>query len=269
MQKSTDGAYRIVAPPLERRLAMESFAALPSSHPIVALLELDVTTAQDAIAAQQRAGVRVSLFAFLVRSIAVALAEHPELRWMRHRHRLVCFEDVDVSIPVEVYGAHGHFPREVVVRRAQALSAAAIYAQLERAREREQQEGVLGPEDRWSRRMMGLLHLVPAPLRRWYMRRLMGDAFAVKRRAGTTLVTSVGKFADIPGFALTFTTGPRATTFAVGSVVDKPWLHGGKIAIRSILGFAIVLNHDLVDGAPGARFARRLQQLVESADGLS
>jgi hypothetical protein len=29
-----------------------------------------------------------------------------------------------------------------------------------------------------------------------------------------------------------------------------------------------MINHNLVDGAPAARFAARLQQLIESGDGL-
>jgi pyruvate/2-oxoglutarate dehydrogenase complex dihydrolipoamide acyltransferase (E2) component len=35
-----------------------------------------------------------------------------------------------------------------------------------------------------------------------------------------------------------------------------------------MLDLTISVDHDLVDGAPAARFARRLADLVESADGL-
>ena len=100
------------------------------------------------------------------------------------------------------------------------------------------------------------------------MRVFMRNAFTVKRRAGTTLVTSVGKFASIPGFAFTFSTGPRAAAFAVGSVVEKPCAVGGRIEARSVLSLSVMINHDLLDGAPAARFAARLRTLVESGAGL-
>ena len=262
------GRFEIFQPKFERQLAIDAFAALPPSHPMVALLELDVTDPLDAIAGLRRGGTRVSLFAFLVRSIAVAIAEHPDLNLIRHGRRLVRFEDVDVSVPVEVTTPDGKFPREIVIRRAHLQSPAEIYATIEAARTLHQETGSTSAEDRWSRRLMHALRFVPAFIRRRLMRVFMRNAFTVKRRAGTTLVTSVGKFASIPGFAFTFSTGPRAAAFAVGGVVEKPCVVGGRIEARSVLSLSIMINHDLLDGAPAARFAARLRTLVESGAGL-
>jgi chloramphenicol O-acetyltransferase len=263
------GRYTITPLAPDRRFAIESYGALPPSHLMTAVMELDVTTALARIEALRQAGTRVSLFAFLVHVIAKAIREHPDLNRVRHGNRLVDFDDVDVSVPVEVSTPQGKFPREIVVRGAQTRSPAEIFRFIEAAREQHRARGSLGAEDRWARRMMRLLLLLPRFVRLFLMRVTMRSAFAVKRLAGTTLVTSVGKFASIPGFAFSFTTGPRASAFAIGSVVDKPWIHQGQIVPRSILGLSVMLNHDLVDGGPAARFARRLQQLVESAEGLS
>jgi pyruvate/2-oxoglutarate dehydrogenase complex dihydrolipoamide acyltransferase (E2) component len=87
--------------------------------------------------------------------------------------------------------------------------------------------------------------------------------FTVKRRAGTTLVTSLGNVVSIPGFVIPFTGGPRSASFALGSVVQKPVVRDGEIVARSMLSVTIVLDHDVVDGGPAARFATRLQELVE------
>jgi pyruvate/2-oxoglutarate dehydrogenase complex dihydrolipoamide acyltransferase (E2) component len=258
------GHFRMFRPAFERQLAMDAFAALPPNHPMVALLELDVTDALAAIDAQQRAGTRLSLFSFLVHCIAVAISEHPELNLVRHGQKLVQFEDVDVSVPVEVRTAAGPFPREIVLRRAHARSPAELFAEIEAARADYAGSGQLSAEDRAFRKLMGLLRWVPRFVRLALMRLYVRSAFRIKRSAGTAIVTSVGKFASIPGFGFTFTTGPRAAAFAVGSVVQRPWVHHGKVAIRSILGLSIIVNHDLLDGAPAARFARRLQALVES-----
>jgi pyruvate/2-oxoglutarate dehydrogenase complex dihydrolipoamide acyltransferase (E2) component len=257
------GAFRVERATFERQLAMDAFAALPPNHPMIALLELDVTDALAAIAAQRAVGTRVSLFAFLVRSIARAISEHPDLNLVRHGKKLVRFEDVDVSVPVEVTTRDGNFPRELVLRRAHARGATDLYAELEAARTGFGQSGDLGAEDKGYRRAMGLLRWLPGFVRAALMRLFIRSAFRIKQSAGTTLVTSVGKFASMPGFGFTFTTGPRAAAFAVGTVSEKPWVHEGQICVRSILGFSIIVNHDLLDGAPVARFARRLQELVE------
>jgi pyruvate/2-oxoglutarate dehydrogenase complex dihydrolipoamide acyltransferase (E2) component len=267
-RRDRDGPFAVFRPPFERQLAMDAFAALPANHLMVALLELDVTDAVAAIEARQRTGVRTSLFAFLVRSIAVAISQHPDLNLVRHGTKLVRFADVDVSVPVEVTTPQGSFPRELVLRQAQRRSADDLYAELETARERFRHSGATGAEDRWFRRTMAALRWVPGFVRIAAIRLFMRSAFRIKRSAGTTLVTSVGKFAAIPGFAFTFSTGPRAAAFAVGSVVAKPWVHQGQVCVRSVVAVSIMVNHDLVDGAPAARFASRLKELIESADGL-
>jgi len=265
---SAPGRYEVIVPPLDRQLAMDAFAAVPTGHPMVALLELDVTDALAAIDALRQRGVRVSLFAFLVRCIAAAIAEHPDLNLVRHGRRLVRFEDVDVSVPVEVRTAAGDFPREVVIRRAQDQSAPDIYSELETARTRHCETGEMSDEDRWARRAMRAIRWLPRFVRIGIIRLIVKSAFRIKERGGTTLVTSVGKFAAIPGHAFTFSTGPRAAVFVVGGVVDKPWAHAGEIVLRSVLSLSVIVDHDLVDGAPAARFAERLRELVESADGL-
>ena len=42
----------------------------------------------------------------------------------------------------------------------------------------------------------------------------------------------------------------------------------GRIEPRQILSLTIIFDHDVIDGAPAARFARRLVELIESGYGL-
>jgi pyruvate/2-oxoglutarate dehydrogenase complex dihydrolipoamide acyltransferase (E2) component len=247
---------------------MDAFRALPTGHPMVAILELDVTDALSRIEDLRQHGERLSLFTHVLRSIAVAMSEHPDMNLVRHGKNLMRFEDVDVGVPVEVETDHGRFPREVVIRRAQDRSAQEIYAELETARARQRMTGSLGDEDRWAQRLMRFSLCLPAFVRVGMIRWITRSAHNIKQTAGTTLVTSVGKFANIPGYSFTFTTGPRAAAFVVGGVAEKPWQHRGQIALRSVLPLSLIIDHDLVDGAPAARFAVRLKELVESSDGL-
>ncbi|MBL8923023.1 MAG: 2-oxo acid dehydrogenase subunit E2 [Myxococcaceae bacterium] len=262
------GRYTIERPSFSRQIAIDAFAALPESHPMVAMLELDASRALAAISRRQAAGEQVSLFAFVIHCIATALAEHPALNAVMHGRSVVRFDDVDISVPVEVETDGERVPREVVVRRAQDASPLQVYQQLTQARGAQRTQGTLGREDSFNRRLGRLARWVPRPLRLWLLRRFISDAFRVKRLAGTTLVTSVGKFAAMPGHAFTFTTGPRAAMFVVGGAVERPWVHEGQLVVRQVLSLSVMVNHDLVDGAPMARFATRLQALVESAHGL-
>ena len=259
----------IIRPALGRQLAMDAFAALPSGHPMVAILELDVTQAWAAIDRLQGQGARVSLFAFVVRQIALAIAEHPDLNLVRHGRRLVRFDDVDVCVPVEVPTREGPFPRDIVIRRAQDRTVAQILAQIEEARDRYGRDGDLGQEDRWVHRTQRVFRWLPRLVRIPLLRLIIRSAFRVKTHAGTTIVSSVAKFTSIPGAAFTLITGPRAAAFVVGGVAEKPWVHEGIVVPRKILSLSVIVDHDLVDGAPVARFATRLRDRIESGAGLS
>jgi pyruvate/2-oxoglutarate dehydrogenase complex dihydrolipoamide acyltransferase (E2) component len=54
----------------------------------------------------------------------------------------------------------------------------------------------------------------------------------------------------------------------VGGIGEKPGVVDGHIAIREYLSLTISFDHDMIDGAPAARFTQRLKDLVESGYGL-
>jgi pyruvate/2-oxoglutarate dehydrogenase complex dihydrolipoamide acyltransferase (E2) component len=54
----------------------------------------------------------------------------------------------------------------------------------------------------------------------------------------------------------------------VGGITRKPGLVDGRIEPREYLALTVSIDHDIVDGAPAARFARRLREIVESAEVL-
>ena len=257
------GEYRIEDIPPARRLTVDAFDALPAMHAMSAFMELDVTAPAKRISELRDQGVEVSLFSHVVHAVGVALGEHPGLNVLRHGRRVAHFEDVDVSIPVEVGAGGRKVPLQMVIRRAQDKRAPEIYAEIAEAKDRHQEQGNIGDEDRWARRLSRIARFIPPWVRRWLVRRITANALLVKRRSGTTLVTSVGKFAAIPGFVTSFAAGPRATTFILGSVVDKPVARDGRVVVRSILALTCIFDHDVVDGGPAARFATRLKELVE------
>jgi len=92
-----------------------------------------------------------------------------------------------------------------------------------------------------------------------------GDAFGYEEpavvHAGPVeelprLVAECLEAAEIPRGVVNMVTGP-------GPVV------GDEIAIREYLDLTLSIDHDIVDGAPAARFGQSLRELLESASGLA
>ncbi len=89
----------------------------------------------------------------------------------------------------------------------------------------------------------------------------------MKKVAGTTVVTSVGMFGSGTAWGLAFL--PMHTLgLTIGSITQKPGVVDGRIEIREYLCLTISFDHDIVDGAPAARFSQRLSQLIENGYGL-
>ena len=54
----------------------------------------------------------------------------------------------------------------------------------------------------------------------------------------------------------------------IGGITTKPRYLDGSLEPREMLDLTISIDHDIVDGALAARFARRLAEPVEQTDGL-
>jgi hypothetical protein len=85
---------------------------------------------------------------------------------------------------------------------------------------------------------------------------------------GTVGIAAVGMFGEGHSgwgiFPITHVLG-----LVVGSIAWKPAVVEGRIEPREILNLTLVFDHDVIDGAPTARFAQQLVELIESGYGLS
>jgi pyruvate/2-oxoglutarate dehydrogenase complex dihydrolipoamide acyltransferase (E2) component len=247
--------------PRERHDIVDALEIGVGRHMVHALLELDVTRARQLIRDREAStGERLSFTAFVVASLARAVDEDKRLHAYRDwRGRLVLFDDVDVvtlvesevdavAIPHVVRAANRRTVREIhdEIRRIQVEPAAST-----------QRSGVL------SR----LSALTPGILRRLFFRALRKNPHWLKRTAGTTLVTAVGMFGIGAGWAVGIV--PLHTLcLTVGGITPKPGVVDGRIEPREFLALTASIDHDVVDGAPAARFARRLRELIEGAEVL-
>ena len=77
------------------------------------------------------------------------------------------------------------------------------------------------------------------------------------------MLTSVGMFGKGGGWGIGFLP-THNLGITVGGINEKPGVHQGQIAIREYLNLTISFDHDIIDGAPAARFASILTETIES-----
>lgn len=83
---------------------------------------------------------------------------------------------------------------------------------------------------------------------------------------GTVSLTAVGMFGSGAGWAIPATNHTLQIT--LGGIAQKPALINGQLENREYLCVTVSLDHDIIDGAPAARFIERLKELIESGYGL-
>ncbi len=247
--------------PRERHAIVDSLEVGVRRHMVHALLELDVTRARRIIRDREEAtGKRLSFTAFVVASLARALDADRRLQAYRDwRGRLVLFDEVDVVTLVETELDAVAIPH--ILRSANRRTVLELHDEIRRVqadpKESAQRSGLLAR----------LSPHVPGVVRRLFLRALRMDPHRLKRNAGTTLVTAVGMFGSGTGWAVGIV--PLHTLcLTVGGITRKPGLVEDRIEVREYLAVTASIDHDVVDGAPAARFAKHLRELVEGADAL-
>jgi pyruvate/2-oxoglutarate dehydrogenase complex dihydrolipoamide acyltransferase (E2) component len=247
--------------PGERRDIVDALEAGVRRHMVHALLELDVTRARRLIRDREaRTGERLSFTAFLVASLARAIDGDRLLHACRDwRGRLVLFDEVDVVTLIEPEAGAVAVPH--VIRAANRRTVGEIHDEIRRVQAQ--------PEASAQRSgfLARLSAFTPGPLRRLFLRLLRRTPRWLKRSAGTAIVTAVGMFGAGRGWAIGIV--PLHTLcLTVGGITPGPVAVEGRIEIRELLALTVSVDHDIVDGAPAARFASRLRRLVEGAEVL-
>jgi pyruvate/2-oxoglutarate dehydrogenase complex dihydrolipoamide acyltransferase (E2) component len=85
-------------------------------------------------------------------------------------------------------------------------------------------------------------------------------------QGGTITVTNLGPF-DVYA-AVPLILQPQTTIVALGTVTEQPWVRNGSIETRKKVMVTGVFDHRVVNGAPGARFLKRIKDELEDLNAL-
>lgn len=237
-------------------------------HNAHALLEVDVTRAREIIQKmkEEKRG-DVSFTGWIMKCVGQAVSEYKVLNAYRlGRRKLVVFDDVDISMPIE-RGVNGKpFIMAYIVRKVNEKSVSDITQEI-RSIQQKPVDGslqVFGDQlTPWERR---LLH-APLFVKKIGLVMVRRNGIFKKEHFGTIGFIAIGMKGRFPGFVIGIG-GPIATFIAVGGVTKKPGVFDGKILIREFLHVAIHIDHDVVSWSSLARFTDRLVELLETGFGL-
>lgn len=251
--------HEIVSYPASRIGTIDLGRIAARRHHITGLLEIDTTELLAHLRSLKREGVRVSLFALITKAVGDAIAENRYIHAAAlGKRKLVVFEDVDISVVVEREVDGQKVPIPLLIRDTNKKSARAIYEEIRAAqlsRITDEHDYVMS-DSAYPRAAMRFYYALPQWIRVPVLVRMMKSPFRMKEMMGTALITSVGSAGHLSGWIVPKTM--HNVSFAIGSIVKKPWVVENRVEVRDILHLTVIFDHDLVDGVPAMRFVSKL-----------
>ncbi len=260
--------YQVVDFPLERR-AMPAYLDIKSGrHVMYALLEADVTIARKYIEDYKtQTGEQLSFTGYLAFCLANAVAENKAVQaYRKGSRRLIIFDDVDVGIMIERKQGDTRILTGHVLRGANCKTYPEINQEIRSA-----QSEPVPPNNSiplWFRSAL----LLP-----WPLSVLFKAVFRMITRRNPTIITSLGGTVGISSVGIFgkghsgwgISDGSHALDLVVGGTARRLEEVDGRIVSREMVSLTIIFDHDVIDGAPAARFTRKLLELIESGYGLA
>ncbi|MGZ3714639.1 MAG: 2-oxo acid dehydrogenase subunit E2 [Ktedonobacterales bacterium] len=252
---------QVIPFPKYLRLAAIAYWSVRNKPMIHGLFEVDVTSARAVLREHHaRTGESLSFTAFLATCVAKAVDEHKEVQAFRQGGaHLVLFDDVDIYTPIEHDVAGQKYVIPHIIRAANRKTFRQLHDEIRAAQVAD------------VRHLLTWLRLVPTVVYRPIVWALSGIGRRRPRlwkdNLGTVGLTAVGMFGDGAGWGIP-PAMPAALMVTVGGIGEKQVIVDGHVAVREYLNLTVSVDHEIIDGAPAARFTRRLKALIESGYGL-
>lgn len=252
-------SYQTIPFPKNRRLVRD-FWLVHRAYTMRGLLEIDVTIPRRIIRQYRvQTGERLSFTAFLARTIAEAVSNHKHVQAIPNwRGDLVIFDDVDIGTLIE-REAHGEkYPLAHVVRAADKKSLYEIHEEI--------REAQASPPTETEAKTLDRITSLPTIIRRAVLWAAVKSPQMRKEQMGTVSLSAVGMFGTKTGWGMV--PSFHSLSLVVGGISEKPGASAGRVELREYLSLTIDFDHNVIDGAPAARFANELCELIESGYGL-
>jgi len=253
--KNTSKPYSVEKFPRIRKATVDLLRAARRKNMIHSVVEVDITGVRQRLRRlKNETGRFASLTGYIVYCTARAVDQNKHMHaYRKGGNRLVLYDEVDVSTTIERKVEGEPQVVAMIVRAANQKSVTDISEEIRDEKAKEAKEAEIYGSIR-------LFLAIPAFIRQGIFRLLDRSPRLMKKRAGTIMVTSAnlignGAFWGIP-------IASHTLNVTIGGIVDRITEVNGIYEKRQHLCLTLSVDHDIVDGAPAARFIRHLKKII-------
>lgn len=242
------------------RKMVRASAEVSAKNPMIhSVTQADVTLPRKLIREHyKQTGEKISFTGYIVYCLAQVLNQHPELNSFIRRNRLVVLDDVTISVIVEREFDGEMAPEPAVIHAAQNLTLHQVNDAIRKAQKNQGRKMGELSGNSWINWIPGFL-----------LKTVVSFAdrnIKMAKRYGKVAVTAVGMFSKEPVWFLPH--GGGTVLITVGSIEEKELVVEGRNEKREYLCITGSFNHNILDGAPAARFMNQFIETLKSGIGL-
>ncbi len=247
--------YRAEPLSFNRRAVIASASVTSERNVIHTLTEIDVSEPRRLIKEYRiKTGEKLSFTAYIVSCLAETLKDHPDMNSFIKGRKLIRLDDITISVLLEKTIEGENVPEPIGIQQAGKKDYFQIHREIREAASRKiDQLGKLS-ENGWIR-------WIPAFLMKRFIR-WADKNIRMARTYGKIAVTAVGMFGNDAAWFIPH--GSATILITVGSIVERPVEQDGQYDSREHLCLTASFDHDIVDGAPAARFMKQFSETVRS-----
>jgi pyruvate/2-oxoglutarate dehydrogenase complex dihydrolipoamide acyltransferase (E2) component len=255
--------YKIQKFPNSRIATIDVCEIGKRKHHVTGLIELDISKSREKIREHNRkSSNKISFTAWIVSVIGSTIKKYEtSSSFLKRKNKLIIFDDINVSIIVEKNLDGQKVPIPLIIEKANEKSIESISMQINDAKNKKltNKDIVL---QRNTDRLERLYYFLPGFIRRNIWKYLLKHPRLAFREMGNVAITSIGMMGQVKGWFIPISVHPIC--FGLSSIVKSPTVVEDKIEIREMLNMSILLDHDVIDGAPMARFINDLSKNIEN-----
>lgn len=261
-KKPLSGNYEITNFPRNRQLLSDIYDEFQKKHYMNGLIEVNVTKGRKIIQNyNSTATEKLSFSSWIVKCIADSVKEHPEINSFRKgKNKVIQFEDIDIVLMIEKFVEGKPIAMPYSIRKCESKSVIEISKEIRKVQTTESNE-----KDQLTEQgiILKFYPYVPKFIRQIFIRRMIHNPFYIKKQGGVIVVTSVSAFTASSGWVMGFG-GMLTMSIALGGKSIKQKLLDDNLIEEEFTQMTISIDHDIIDGAPAARFISTLVKNIEA-----
>lgn len=253
--------YKIETFPTTRIATLDICSIGIQKHQVAVIIEIDVSESREKIKKLRNKTKRISFIAWLIRVISLTIKSH-ELAagYLLGKRKAIVFNDINISLAVEKKLNGKKVPIPLIIEKANEKSIELITKEINDARDKELTNKDIVLHNR-SSQLERLYYVLPGFARRFFWKYLLKHPHLAFKKMGNVAITSIGMTGNVNAWFIPISIHPIC--FGIGNIAKKPIVIDDKIQIREILNMTILLDHDVIDGSPMARFISDLSGNIE------